>query len=153
MGMDYPAGKQTRPRPEKGGIVTVVIDGAGGERSGIMAKCRWFSWRRRGTCEFTVDVIVTISGAPYRVNVPVALKNFHVRGEPTPYRKVGDSGGLVVTNFCSATGGLVAEGPRFLSFSHAMGYGHPGGGQSSHLTNGRLLKADPAVVLKGGGTV
>lgn len=46
----------------------------------------------------------TISGAPYRVNVPVALKNFHVRGEPTPYRKVGDSGGLVVTNFCSVCG-------------------------------------------------
>ncbi len=46
----------------------------------------------------------TISGAPYRVNVPVMASRIHLDGSPTPYRKVGDSGRAVVTNFCGVCG-------------------------------------------------
>jgi hypothetical protein len=60
----------------------------------------------------------TISGAPYRVNVPVMLSKFHVLGAPKPYRKVGDSGNVVVTNFCSECGTALyshrGEAPTFV---------------------------------------
>src|SRR6185437_7136576 len=42
----------------------------------------------------------TISGGPYRVNVPVLAENFAVRGEPAVYPKRGGSGETVDTAFC-----------------------------------------------------
>ena len=45
-----------------------------------------------------------ISGAPYRANVPVLMENFALRGTPTTYRKVGDSGNEVATAFCGRCG-------------------------------------------------
>jgi hypothetical protein len=46
----------------------------------------------------------TISGAPYRVNVPVRISYFQLTGTPKPYRKIGDSGMEIVTNFCGECG-------------------------------------------------
>lgn len=45
-----------------------------------------------------------MSGAPYRVNVPVLLENFTLRGEPSRYEKVGSSGARSVTTFCAVCG-------------------------------------------------
>ncbi len=46
----------------------------------------------------------TISGAPYRVNVPVSLSKFDLRGVPREYVKTGDSGDQVATTFCGNCG-------------------------------------------------
>ena len=46
----------------------------------------------------------TISGAPYRVNVPVLISKFDLRGAPKTYLKTGDSGGQVATSFCGDCG-------------------------------------------------
>jgi hypothetical protein len=52
----------------------------------------------------------TISGGPYRVNVPVLLENFHLTGEPRRYRKRADSDGA--TAFCPTCGAaLFSEKP------------------------------------------
>ncbi len=58
----------------------------------------------------------TISGAPYRANVPVKPKYFHLRGEPKTYIKTADSGNKVVHAFCAECGSALysnaAESPR-----------------------------------------
>lgn len=46
----------------------------------------------------------TISGAPYRVNVPVLTARFRLNGAPRTYRKVGDGGDTVATAFCATCG-------------------------------------------------
>jgi hypothetical protein len=46
----------------------------------------------------------TISGGPYRVNVPVLVANLDLRGEPTTYVKIGGSGDAVTTAFCGRCG-------------------------------------------------
>jgi len=46
----------------------------------------------------------TISGAPYRVNVPVLVELFRMKGEPKTYVKQGDSGREVTTAFCGDCG-------------------------------------------------
>jgi hypothetical protein len=46
----------------------------------------------------------TFSGAPYRVSVQVLKENFRLTGEPRVYRKRGDSGAEVETNFCPSCG-------------------------------------------------
>ena len=59
-----------------------------------------------------------ISGAPYRVNVPVLVERFHLRGTPKTYRKRGDSGDEVATMFCGVCGAALysskGETPRFV---------------------------------------
>ena len=59
-----------------------------------------------------------ISGGPYRVNVPVLIDRFTLRGTPKAYVKTGDSGGRVATNFCGECGaGLFSakgENPPFV---------------------------------------
>lgn len=56
----------------------------------------------------------TISGAPYRVNVPVLMTKFDLTGEPKRYVKTGDSGAEVVTTFCETCGSALysARGER-----------------------------------------
>lgn len=60
-----------------------------------------------------------MSGAPYRVNVPVRAETFVLRGEPTRYVKTGSSGAEIVTAFCGTCGSPVysAKGdkPRYLN--------------------------------------
>lgn len=60
----------------------------------------------------------TISGAPYRVNVPVLAEDFKMTGEPRIYVKVGGSGAAVTTAFCGDCGSALysgkAEAPAFL---------------------------------------
>jgi hypothetical protein len=60
----------------------------------------------------------TISGAPYRVNVPVLIGKFRLRGAPKTYRKTGDSGGQVATTFCGDCGAALysakGEAPAFV---------------------------------------
>jgi hypothetical protein len=46
----------------------------------------------------------TISGAPYRVNVPVLTDLIRLKGEPQAYLKRGDSGDEVTTAFCPCCG-------------------------------------------------
>jgi hypothetical protein len=46
----------------------------------------------------------TISGAPYRVNVPVRTENLELSGEPKTYVKTGGSGAKIATRFCGACG-------------------------------------------------
>jgi hypothetical protein len=46
----------------------------------------------------------TISGAPYRVNVPVLSERFELTGVPTTYVKTGGSGEAVNTTFCGRCG-------------------------------------------------
>ena len=46
----------------------------------------------------------TISGVPYRSNVPVTKENFSLKGEPKLYVKTGDSGNRVATAFCGECG-------------------------------------------------
>lgn len=60
----------------------------------------------------------TISGAPYRVNVPVLRENFQLRGEPRRYVKIGSSGDEVVTTFCGVCGSALysfKEGADFVN--------------------------------------
>jgi hypothetical protein len=60
----------------------------------------------------------TISGAPYRVNVPVLIDKIRLRGEPKTYAKRGDSGDEVTTAFCPDCGAALysskGEKPAFL---------------------------------------
>jgi hypothetical protein len=60
----------------------------------------------------------TISGGPYRVNVPVLTENLRLTGEPKTYVKRGDSGGEVTTAFCGECGSALysckGEAPAFL---------------------------------------
>lgn len=60
----------------------------------------------------------TISGAPYRVNVPVLIDRIKLRGVPTLYAKHGDSGDEVKTAFCPTCGAALysakGEAPAFL---------------------------------------
>lgn len=60
----------------------------------------------------------TISGAPYRVNVPVLAADLELHGTPTRYVKIGGSGQEVITGFCGTCGaGLYShkgEAPKFL---------------------------------------
>ena len=46
----------------------------------------------------------TISGAPYRANVPVLDENFTLHGTPTLYRKRGGSGAEIDLAFCGTCG-------------------------------------------------
>ena len=46
----------------------------------------------------------TISGAPYRVTVPVKAENFQLRGQPKTYVKTADSGNKRVLAFCADCG-------------------------------------------------
>src|SRR6185312_2246618 len=59
----------------------------------------------------------TISGGPYRVNVPVLAENFAVRGEPAVYPKRGGSGETVDSAFCPTCGTALwsskGEAPAF----------------------------------------
>jgi hypothetical protein len=45
-----------------------------------------------------------MSGAPYRVNVPVLIERLTLRGEPARYIKIGSSGAEVTTTFCRTCG-------------------------------------------------
>jgi len=60
----------------------------------------------------------TISGAPYRVNVPVATSRFSLQGTPKVYRKIGDTGDEVSTHFCADCGAALysskGEAPQFV---------------------------------------
>ena len=60
----------------------------------------------------------TISGGPYRVNVPVLVDRFELRGRPKTYAKRGDSGNEVVTAFCANCGAALysfrGASPTFL---------------------------------------
>jgi hypothetical protein len=49
----------------------------------------------------------TISGAPYRANVPVKTENFNLQGVPKTYEKTGDSGRTVETAFCGQCGAAI----------------------------------------------
>jgi hypothetical protein len=49
----------------------------------------------------------TISGAPYRANVPVATENFRLTGEPKLYVKTADSGRKITTAFCGECGAAI----------------------------------------------
>jgi hypothetical protein len=59
-----------------------------------------------------------ISGAPYRVNVPVLLEKFSIRGEPKRYVKTGSSGARIATTFCGTCGSAIYSSaetnPRFV---------------------------------------
>jgi hypothetical protein len=46
----------------------------------------------------------TISGAPYRANVPVKIGNFKLRGQPKTYVKTAASGNKLVLAFCADCG-------------------------------------------------
>ncbi|MDX2238357.1 MAG: GFA family protein [Hyphomonadaceae bacterium] len=46
----------------------------------------------------------TMSGAPYRVNVPALHANFDLHGDPKRYVKIGSSGECVTTAFCGECG-------------------------------------------------
>lgn len=52
----------------------------------------------------------TISGAPYRANVPVKIENLQLSGQPRTYVKTGDSGRKVVTAFCADCGAAIYSG-------------------------------------------
>ena len=49
----------------------------------------------------------TISGAPYRVTVPVRTENFKLRGQPKTYVKTADSGNKRVLAFCADCGSAI----------------------------------------------
>ena len=61
----------------------------------------------------------TISGAPYRVNVPVLVERFNLRGAPQVYVKTGGSGDSVSTAFCGRCGAALysskGETPRYVN--------------------------------------
>ena len=46
----------------------------------------------------------TISGAPYRANVPVKTHNLKLRGQPKTYVKTADSGNKLTQAFCADCG-------------------------------------------------
>ena len=52
----------------------------------------------------------TISGGPYRANVPVTLENFSLRGEPKIYVKTADSGNRIALAFCPNCGTALYSG-------------------------------------------
>jgi hypothetical protein len=60
----------------------------------------------------------TISGAPYRVNVPALASNLSLTGDPKTYVKVGGSGEPVTTAFCGTCGSALysckGETPSFV---------------------------------------
>jgi hypothetical protein len=60
-----------------------------------------------------------MSGAPYRVNVPVLIEKFNLLGEPTRYVKIGSSGARIATTFCGVCGtpiySCAADNPRFVN--------------------------------------
>jgi hypothetical protein len=49
----------------------------------------------------------TISGAPYRVTVPVKTENFKLQGQPKTYVKTADSGNKRVLAFCADCGSAI----------------------------------------------
>jgi hypothetical protein len=49
----------------------------------------------------------TISGAPYRVTVPVKAENFKLHGQPKTYVKTADSGNKRVLGFCADCGSAI----------------------------------------------
>lgn len=61
----------------------------------------------------------TMSGAPFRVNVPVLIEKFKLVGEPTRYLKIGSSGAKIATTFCGVCGtpiySCAAEDPKFVN--------------------------------------
>lgn len=61
----------------------------------------------------------TISGGPYRANVPVKAENFRLRGEPKTYVKIADSGNHIELSFCAECGTALyssrPEGPHILN--------------------------------------
>jgi hypothetical protein len=54
----------------------------------------------------------TISGAPYRANVPVTLPNFRLSGTPKIYVKTGDSGTRMTIAFCDNCGTALYSGRK-----------------------------------------
>ena len=60
-----------------------------------------------------------MSGAPYRVNVPVLSEKFSLSGEPKRYTKIGSSGSEIVTTFCGTCGSPLfsykGASPRFVN--------------------------------------
>jgi hypothetical protein len=44
----------------------------------------------------------TVSGGPYRANVPVKIENFKPRGEPKTYVKTADGGNKIALSFYSS---------------------------------------------------
>jgi hypothetical protein len=46
----------------------------------------------------------TVSGAPYRANVPVLAEKFTLHGEPKTYEKIAASGNVLVLAFCGECG-------------------------------------------------
>jgi hypothetical protein len=61
----------------------------------------------------------TMSGAPYRVNVPVLIEKFSVRCEPRRYIKIGSSGARIATTFCETCGAPIyscaADDPKYVN--------------------------------------
>jgi hypothetical protein len=59
-----------------------------------------------------------MSGATYRVNVPVSTAKLTLTGEPKRYVKIGGSGAKIVTTFCGTCGSPVSsskgDSPRFV---------------------------------------
>ena len=59
----------------------------------------------------------TISGAPYRVNVPTRAADLRLTGRPRTYVKTGGSGEAVTTAFCGDCGAALysckGEAPAF----------------------------------------
>ena len=49
----------------------------------------------------------TLSGAPYRVTVPVKAENFKLHGQPKIYIKTADSGNKRALAFCSDCGSAI----------------------------------------------
>jgi hypothetical protein len=60
-----------------------------------------------------------MSGAPYRVNVPVPIESFVLHGEPKRYVKTGSSGAQIVTTFCGDCGSPIfsqkGDAPRYVN--------------------------------------
>jgi hypothetical protein len=61
----------------------------------------------------------TMSGAPYRVMVPVLVEKLSIRGEPKRYIKIGSSGARIATTFCGTCGAPIyscaADDPKFMN--------------------------------------
>lgn len=61
----------------------------------------------------------TMSGAPYRVNVPVLVEKFIMSGEPRRYLKIGSSGAKITTTFCETCGSPICswsgDNPKFFN--------------------------------------
>ena len=54
----------------------------------------------------------TISGAPWRANVPVLMEKFQLRGEPKTYVKIAASGNAIVLSFCGECGTALYSSKR-----------------------------------------